>query len=206
MRTTRRLLVIAVAVALPLAVMTAATAAPPADICETNPDHRSCPTTTTEWDNCADLGWGDPFDGSLTLWAANKNDCNDISHQPNGATFAFDFAVTPADAIFKTSFILGIRNSVPGDWCDGLWTYYDAAENVIFGSQQDGVLYPSIVGNGYSATFVLDEVLEGTNCTTDGVVNWSDNDPDWVLTLMKGGGKPLKRDQDITVTWTVTAP
>jgi hypothetical protein len=175
-------------------------------------DHPSCnedpttatTTTPTDWDDCADLGWGHPFDLSLHASADTGEDCNDIAHQPNGTTYAFDFAVTPDTEVLGTRFVLAIRNSVPGDWCDGLWTYYDAAGNVL-SSEFAGALTPREVGDGYTATLVLDEFLSGTNCTTDGEINWSDGNPDWVLTLMQGG-KPLKGSRDITVTWTAQTP
>jgi hypothetical protein len=111
-------------------------------------------------------------------------------------------SLDPDDDVLATRFVLAIRNSVPGDWCGGLWTYVDASGDVLSSGFAD-VLEAREVGDGYTATLVLDELIVGTNCTTDGEVTSSDSNPDWVLTIMKVG-KPLP--QGVTVTWTVYPP
>jgi hypothetical protein len=219
MSISRRSLILAVVLALPMWAAVAANADKPLcwELPEDHPnwcpppDPSSTTTTTTSspsWtpSDCAELGWGDPLDESLHLAAGITEDCNDIASRSNKTTYSFHFAVTPAGEVLGTPVILAIRNSVGGDWCDGLWTYRDAEGNVLSGGL-DNALTPREVGDGYSATLVLDEVLVGTNCTgDDGEVSTADDNPDWVLTLIRGTGRPLRGNEDIVVTWTVSPP
>jgi len=49
MKTTRRLMIMVVALALPLAMMTTATAVPTGDICVKLPNHPSCTDPDPRW-------------------------------------------------------------------------------------------------------------------------------------------------------------
>ncbi len=215
MKTTRRWLILVVALALPMWVATAADAGKKPD-CSVDSDHPSCkgegedpPPQEVESLNCAELGWasdyGGPVDGEL-LMEAGHGDCNDIPSKPNGTTITFTFAVNPTNQVIKTIWVLGIRNSVPGDWCRGTWSYYDKSHNLLF-SGYGNAIRPNEVADGYTATLLLAEVDADGNCTTDGVVRFADDEPGWwVVDLGRSGGKPLKGDESITVTWDITPP
>jgi hypothetical protein len=126
-------------------------------------------------------------------------DCSDIDSADGDSQFFFEFSVTPADRLITTFFVRGIANSRPGDWCSGHWTYRDESGNVLIEGSGNAIR-PNVVGDGYTATLHLAETLDGGNCTgDDGVAHLIDANPDWLLTLQRSGGKPLKGAEDVTV-------
>jgi hypothetical protein len=210
---------LAVVLALPLAMMATASAAPKGDICDKNPNHHTCngedpPPEENQNKNCADLDWAnDPGDETLSMSAADGDDCEDIGAVPDGSTFNFTFTVEPDGQVITSPWMLRIRNSVPGDGCSGHWIYSDENGIILIEGLAPTGINPRVVGNGYTATMVVDEPFASDgNCTTpyDGdvnEVNWADDDPGhWVITLARGAGKPLRGDQSIEVTWTITPP
>jgi hypothetical protein len=225
MRTPRRLLTLAVVLALPLAMMATASAAPD---CRPEGKHFGSPACANGEDpppeenqnkNCADLEWAnDPEDTTLSMSAADGDDCEDIEFVPNGSTFNFTFTVEPDGQVITSPWMLRIRNSVPGDGCSGYWKYYDGDPEddgtvvLIEGLAPTGI-NPRVVGDGYTATMVVQETFDEDtgNCTTPNgdvnEVNWADEDAgSWVITLARSAGKPLQGDQFLTVNWTITLP
>jgi len=95
---------------------------------------------------------------------------------------------------------------VPGDGCSGYWTYRDENGATLIESFAPSGINPRVVGDGYTATLVVDEAFAANgDCTTEGIgVNWADDDPDrWVVTLGRSAGKPLRSGQSITVSWDI---
>jgi hypothetical protein len=73
--------------------------------------------------NCEDsivdgMPQGPVDDGEFAL--GGHGDCNDVSGLKNGSRYTFEFEVTDSWAR-GVPVMLGIRNSMPGDWCDGDW-------------------------------------------------------------------------------------
>lgn len=176
------------------------------------PESPGKPTTTTTTattppvaSNCAAEGnQGNAIDGIVEAAAGGSNNwCDDIRNEENGTVFRFDFSVTPADKLLRAGFVLGIRNSVPGDWCGGFWSLYDHTGAPVFENAMGNAINPGPIGEGWYATLVVNEQFAPDgNCTADGDLLWYDDDPNWVLTLGGGAGKPLKGDEAISVTWT----
>lgn len=212
MKTTRRLLVLAFVLVLPMWVAATASGAPD---CSPGGKHEDKPACANGEDpppeenlnlNCADLGWAnDAGDSTLSISAADGDDCEDIAAVANGTTFEFTFDVYPDGQVLTQTSILYIRNSVPGDGCSGEWTYRDDQGHVLISGYGNGISIRE-VADGYTATLVVEEVFAANgDCTTDGEVKWTDGDPaHWVVTLARGSGKPLRGDQSITMFWTVS--
>jgi hypothetical protein len=213
MKTTKRLLTLAAVLVLLLSIagMAAAGVDCSNDKFSSHPQCTSDPepttTTTTEpstAQNCAhDIGAQIATDGVLELPAGgSENWCDDISNEENGSEIRFDFTVTPTDKPLRAGFVLGIRNSIPGDWCGGLWSLYDHSGTPVFQNAPGNAINPSTIGDGWYATLVIDEPFAPDgNCTAEGDLLWYDNDPNWVITLGGGAGRPLKGNESITVTW-----
>ena len=176
--------------------------------CQGNPDPDPSTTTTTTAIaayNCASDGFeAYATDGIVEFLAGGSDNwCDDIRNEANGTEIRFDFSVTPADKPLRAGFVLGIRNSVPGDWCGGVWSLYDEAGAPIFENAMGNAINPGTIGDGWYATLIVTEQFAPDgNCTADGELLWYDDDPSWVLTLGGGAGKPLKGDEAISVTWT----
>jgi len=222
MRTPRRLLMLAVVLALPLAMMASASAAPN---CDKNPNHHTC--TGEEPDppdvgglNCPDLGRANDYgDETLSISRTDGettgNDCEDIPAVGNGTIFTFSFAVDSGPGVEEdpenTGWALGIRNGVPGDWCGGDWTYRDARGVIVekgFGSAASFA-----ANDGYTLELVVNEPRVGDlNCTTyhqgeDQVMHADGDTSSWVITLDRAGrGKKYTGDYSIEVTWKTTSP
>ncbi len=217
MRTTRRLLVLALALALPLAMTATASGAPD---CSPGGKHEDKPVCANGEDpppeenlnlNCEDLGWANnPGDRTLSISRADGEDCEDIDAVANGTIFEFTFDVEPDGVVIESPWMLRIRNSVPGDGCSGLWTYSDETGEILIEGLAPTGINPRVVGDGYTATLVVNEVRDPItgDCTTEGIgSNWADDDPEhWVVNLGRSAGKPLRSGQSITVSWTTTTP
>ena len=212
MRTTRRLLVLAVVLALPLAMMATASGAPPD--CGPGKNRPDCEPADEVALDCALLGrTNNPAANTLSISQADGADCEDIPAVPNGTMFTFTFEVIP-DNPENTGWMLGIRNSVPGDWCGGDWTYRDDQGELVAEGYGNAASFPA--SDGYSLTLVVNEprVDDDDNCTTyvdstqQDEVTWADDDPgSWVITLDRAGrGKKFKGDYSIEVTWNTTPP
>lgn len=215
-RTSRRLLVLAVVLALPLAMMATASGAPPD--CGPGKNRPDCPPDDPADEvalNCLLL---DPAHNSvvneLEITDADGADCEDISAVPNDTTFNFDFAVDPPN-LENTGWMLGIRNSVPGDWCGGDWTYDDNQGNPLIEGFGNAARFPA--SDGATLTLVVNEprvVGDEDNCTTyvsstkQDEATWADEDAaSWVITLDRADrGKKYRGDFSITVTVTTTPP
>lgn len=216
MKTTKRLLTIAVMLVVLLWVAGVATAGVDCENpkfanhtqCADNPDTTTT-TTPSAASNCASgIGEADATDGVVEMLAAgSENWCDDIANEENGTEIRFDFAVTPTDKPLRAGFVLGIRNSVPGDWCGGLWGLYDSDGVAVIQSGVGNAISPSTIGDGWYATLLIDEPFAPDgNCTAEGDLLWYDDDPNWVITLGGGAGKPLKGNESITVTWSPSNP
>jgi hypothetical protein len=206
MRTMKRLLIVSVALALPLWAAGTAAGGDLETFCDKNPNHAKCQDEPPEDpppgpllpSSCADSGWESPLDGSLLISSTVSESCQDVAGVVPGAEFLFEFAAG-GDTI-RTFFVLGVRNSVPGDWCRGTWVLRDAAGVEVAGGYGNA-LRSGEIGDGWSATWTVGDEFDGDgNCTTDGsLIVPPDDDPRSVLSLADAGGKPLK--QVITVTW-----
>jgi hypothetical protein len=184
----------------------------PKDCTQLSPNHPNyCgedppPTTTDQPIACAeDLGSAvAAVDDELTITATEGYDCNDIAAVDSGTTFTFTFSVTGDPG---TAYVLGIRNSVPGDWCSGLWTVRDADGNVLFGGVGNAIR-PRGAANDSTATLVIGEDLTADgNCTDGGTLRLHDADAaHWVVSLTSAGGRPLRGSESISVTWTPVDP
>jgi hypothetical protein len=138
------------------------------------PDKPGKPEPDVEFRTCAELGWDDPSDGTLVFGATDG--CEDVPSSP-GATFTF----TLPDVSLKAYLVLGVRNSVPGDWCDGWWTV-GAADPVFANALLLRNITPGLV-----VTLIVDDDpdrYENGNCMSDDEVLWNDETSDWVVTAM----------------------
>ena len=214
METTRRITTIATVLVLLLWFAGTASAGVDCEDTERFGDHRQCqddpdPSTTTTMapvaaSNCAADGGDEYATDGIVEFPANGSDnwCDDVRNEENGTEIRFDFSVTPTDGPLRVGFVLGIRNSIPGDWCGGLWSLYDDGENARFEDVPGNAINPPMIGDGWHAVLEVDEQFAPDgNCTADGDLLWYDADPNWVITLGGGAGKPLKGDESITVTW-----
>lgn len=219
MKTSKRLATMATALLLLLSMAAMASAGVDCSNRERFGDHPQCqdpyPATTTTTtapltaSTCAADGNEQYATDGIVEFPAGGSDnwCDDIRNEDNGTEIRFDFSVAPPDKVLRAGFVLGIRNGIPGDWCGGFWSLYDASGAPVFENALGNAINPGTVGDGWYATLVVDEQFAPDgNCTADGDLLWYDNDPNWVLTIGGGAGKPLKGDEAITVTWTPWNP
>lgn len=144
---------------------------------------------------------GSADDGELLL--DGLGDCNDVSDLEIGSTFEFAFAATGSSAEADSgksrgkgrpvAVRLGVRNSIAGDWCDGLWDI-DGEDN---GRSENLIVDPAAVG---TVTLEIDEFLQDGNCTNGrGEVMLFDADPGHVVTAWTTG-KLLDGSMTVTLT------
>ncbi len=145
---------------------------------------------------------GTPDDGLLQL--EGHGDCNDVSGLETGSIFEFAFAATGSSAEADSgkdrgknrhSVRLGVRNSLGGEWCDGLWE----VDGDGVGRFENFIVDPAAVD---IVTLEIDEELQGGNCADwKGDVRIFDADPGHVVTAWRTG-----KDLDGSMTITLTGP
>jgi hypothetical protein len=128
------------------------------------------PEPDVDFKTCADLGW-ESEQGILVF--GTDDGCEDVRSSP-GATFTFTF---PKDVSLHNNLVLGIRNSYPGDWCDGWWTVGSGS------AEYTNALTLRDITPGLVVTLVVDDgIIDGSCTSDDGIVHWNDDSSDWVVT------------------------
>jgi hypothetical protein len=149
-----------------------------------------------DYQTCEELGW-ESEPGVLLF--GQTDGCEDVASSP-GATFTFE--VSDSHRVYL---VLGVPNSVPGDWCDGDWTIITPQGERLDQGRLNALLLRQIE-DGMSVELAVDaaDVDDDGNCLSDdGTVHWNDDSSDWVVTAM--GRIPGFKDS-ITIPLSVAGP